>query len=283
MPGLSVYSEQNVLNYQTGQKAAPSLPAVWIGLFTTQPTTGDGSGTEVSGNAYARVQVAGTAVTNAVTTANNTLHFASTPAWVLNGMTAYDVTSATALGTVSSVTGTTVVLSGSVTVGSGDTISFSSFPNATSGAGTAPSTTVNGSIITFPTPTGSWGTVVGFGLFDAVTSGNLLFSDYLGNFQWLPCTVSAASPGVITAHAHGYANGDSFVFTNEFGGTAPTFSAGNYTGVLTVAGVTTDTFNVTGVNTSATGNGNVRKVASQSIPTSVVASFAASSLTLALA
>jgi hypothetical protein len=53
---------------------------------------------------------------------------------------------------------------------------------ATNGAGTTtnPSsgtggTTSNNSTITFPTATGSWGTVTHVGIFDAATSGNLLF------------------------------------------------------------------------------------------------------------
>ena len=33
----------------------------------------------------------------------------------------------------------------------------------------------NGAAITFPISTGSWGTVVAFGIFDAATSGNLLY------------------------------------------------------------------------------------------------------------
>ena len=32
----------------------------------------------------------------------------------------------------------------------------------------------NGTAITFPTPTGSWGTVTAFGIYDASTGGNLL-------------------------------------------------------------------------------------------------------------
>ena len=32
----------------------------------------------------------------------------------------------------------------------------------------------NGTVITFPTPTGSWGTVVAFGIHDAGVAGNLL-------------------------------------------------------------------------------------------------------------
>jgi hypothetical protein len=39
----------------------PALPAVWMALFTTAPTSDAGTGgTEVSGTSYARVQVAGT-------------------------------------------------------------------------------------------------------------------------------------------------------------------------------------------------------------------------------
>ena len=57
----------------------------------------------------------------------------------------------------------------------------------------------------------------------------------------------------------------------------------NFSGVLTVQNVTTDTFTVqnggTAVNTSASGNGNARKITQQQIPTGVTASFAAAALT----
>lgn len=45
------------------------------------------------------------------------------------------------------------------------------FPNAT---GTSPTAKANGTVITFPTASGSWGTCVAFGIFDASTSGNLI-------------------------------------------------------------------------------------------------------------
>lgn len=289
MSGLGDYSAKNLLNYLTGQVAEPALPAVWLALMTAVDTDAGTGGTEVSGGAYARVQVAGSAVTNATTAAGNAvLHFAATPAWLqaLTGGGAGAVVSDTTGGglipagtTVLSSTGTSVTMSANATgagVGNGDTIVFSAFSAAT---GSAPSQVTNGAGINFAQASASWGTVIGFELRDAVSSGNLLLADYIGNFSWLPATVSAASPGVITAKAHGYANGDSFVFTNEYGGTAPSFSAGNYTGLQTVAGVTTDTFNVTGVNTSATGNGLVRKVTQQPIAINVTASFAASTLT----
>lgn len=40
--------------------------------------------------------------------------------------------------------------------------------------GSNPTTAANTSIITFPTATGSWGTIDGFALYDAVTAGNQL-------------------------------------------------------------------------------------------------------------
>lgn len=41
--------------------------------------------------------------------------------------------------------------------------------------GTSPTTSTNGTAITFPAPTANWGTVVAFGIHDAATLGNLLY------------------------------------------------------------------------------------------------------------
>lgn len=41
----------------------------------------------------------------------------------------------------------------------------------------------NGTTITFPTSTGSWGTVVGYALYDAATTGNFLAYGALGSSQ----------------------------------------------------------------------------------------------------
>jgi hypothetical protein len=40
--------------------------------------------------------------------------------------------------------------------------------------GTSPTTSSNGTVITFPTATADWGTCVAMGLYDAATSGNLI-------------------------------------------------------------------------------------------------------------
>ena len=145
--------------------------------------------------------------------------------------------------------------------------------------GSAPATISNASAITFPAATGAgWGTVLIAGLFDAASAGNLLFWDYLGAFDWLPFTCTSASPGVLTAPAHGFSNADTVVVTAEFGGALPT-TGGSWTGTKTVAGVTTDTFTA-GVNTTGTGNGMVRKVVGQSVPAGVTVSFAIGQLVL---
>lgn len=290
MSGFTNYVSAAALGWVTGLAAMASLPAVYLGLFTAVGAD-DGTGfTEASGNSYARIQVAGPVATNGTTANGNaTLHFASVPAWIVAGMTVLDATTSVipAATTVVSKTGTTVVLSANATgsgVGSGDTIVFSAFGAA---SGTSPSAAVNTAAITFAQSGagGGFGTIIGFGLFDASSSGNLLDWDYLGAYQWLPATVSSASPGIITAKAHGYSAADPVVFTTEYGGTAPSFSQSNLTGVLAVAtSPGTDSFSVTNsstaVNTSSTGSGMVRKIVQQATVANMVVSYAAGQLTL---
>lgn len=288
MSGLSDYVAKNQLAYCAGQSPFPTANSVFLALMTAVDTDGGSGGTEVTGGSYARVQVAGqlTAASTIVGGTSTTITLASTaPAWLLalgtngSGCNVFDVTSNKQIGTVSTISGTTVTLTGTASnsgSGSSDVLAFSAFSVPT---GSAPSTITNGASITFPQASAAWGTVIAFELRDLVTGGNLLVGDYIGNFPWMPCTVSAASPGIITAHAHGIANGGFFVFSTEYGGTAPTFSAGNYNSILTAAGVSTDTLDVTGVNTSATGNGSIRQVLQQSIAINVTASFGASTLT----
>lgn len=132
---------------------------------------------------------------------------------------------------------------------------------------TQPRTIANAALLSFPTATADWGTVIGFGLYDASSAGNLLGADYLGAHDWFPFVCSSASPGVLTAPGHGLSNSQSAVVTAEFGGTLPT-TGGSWTGVKTVAGVSGDTFNL-GVNTTGTGNGMARRVTSQVVSSGV--------------
>jgi hypothetical protein len=93
-------------------------PVLYIGLLTGAPSD-SGGGTEVSGNAYARVKAAAgasQALTDWKSTQNDSL--------------------------------------------------------ASSGTG---GNTTNTNAVNFPTPTATWGTVTHFGIYDALTGGNLLF------------------------------------------------------------------------------------------------------------
>jgi hypothetical protein len=299
MAGKTDYLTLAELNYDTGGLVMPVLPTgVWLGLCTTAPTSDTGSlatngASEVAVGTYARVQVSGSLTTNAVSTGSATLNFAATvPAWIVAGMYVRDITTPGNIGaniTVVSTTSVTVVISTTVTVGSGDVIRFSAFAQAVASSGTEPVTTPasianTNTIITFPLvgATTAWGTVNSWFLADAASGNtNILWWDYLGNFKWLPFTGTLASPSVLTVPAHGFSNGDSVVVTQKFGGVLP--SAGSFSGVLTVAGITTDTFNV-GVNAaSASGAGSIRKIVPQPIVINNTVSFAAAALTLTAA
>ncbi len=63
--------------------------------------------------------------------------------------------------------------------------------------GTAPHQISNAGVLTFPTPSASWGTVVAIGIFDLVTlnSGNLLY--------WNTITSQAIGVGVVASLAVG--------------------------------------------------------------------------------
>ncbi len=74
-------------------------------------------------------------------------------------------------------------------------ITTSSGWSAISGGGASPEQISNAATITFPTPTGNWGTVVAIGLFDAATNGNLLY--------WNTISSQAINSGVVAYFAIG--------------------------------------------------------------------------------
>lgn len=291
MTGFTNYTAFNALNYMTGQIGMPSLPAVYMALLTAVGTDAGTGFTEVTGGAYARVQVAGTLVTNALTTTSSAvINIASVPSWVVPGMSAYDITTSHLVGVVLSTTGTTVTLTSNAAfaIGSGDSISFAAFGNA---AGTSPASVTNSAVVTFAQATASWGTVVAFGLYDAASSGNLLTWDFLGNYAWLPFEIPTAS-SLATVKGHGYASNDPVVFSAEYGGTLPTLSTGTMTGytVNYIATPATDTINIdttsgpaTPIVTTSSGSGMVRKILQQQVPPNVTVTFPASSLSISLA
>lgn len=292
MPGSSDFMAELSLNFITGQQPSTAVGNRFLALFTAAPTSDAGTGgTEVSGGAYARIQVAGSvAATASFTTASPNITMTTNPGWVVPGMNVYDSTNSQQIGTVSTYVGTALVLTANAahaSSGSTDSLIFSAWPASSASSGTEPATTpanvTNGAAITFPQATLSWGTVIGFGLYDAVTSGNFLMFDYLGNFKWIPFTCTSASPGVLTVDvaADAPANSTPCVVTAKYGATLP-ITAGSWSGVLTSAGLSGATFNL-GVNTTAIGGGMVRQIVQQSIPANVTASFAASTLTVSAA
>lgn len=292
MPGLTDYSAKASLNWESGIAAMPALASRFLSLLTTMPGDAGTGGTEVSGGGYARVQIAGTLAAGAsFTTSSTTITLGtSAPAWLLalgtngSGCNVYDTTTGSNVGTVSSVSGTSVTLTAASSInssGSTDSLVFSAFPQASASSGAEPATTAaqasNGAAINYATPSGSWGTVVGFGVHDALTSGNMLDNNYIGAYDWLPFSCTSASPGVLTVPTHSFSNGDSVVVSAKFDGSSLPTTGGSWAGALTVAGVTTDTFTA-GVNTTSTGSGMVRKIVTQAIGSGATVGFAASAL-----
>jgi hypothetical protein len=294
MAGLADYYAQLNIDFATGRAGMPVIGNRFLALFTVAPTSDAGTGgTEVTGGAYARQQIAGAvAATASFTAATPNITMTTNPGWVVPGMNVWDLTKAppAQVGTVQTYIGTALVLTANSLIasqGTTDSLQFSAFPGSSASSGSEPSVTpaqvVNGAVITFPQATLSWGTVIAWAVYDAVTSGNMFWWDYLGNFKWVPFSCSLASPGVLTtdAAADVPANGSSCVITAKFGGTLPTGMTASG-GILTSAGSSTNTFNV-GVNTTTVGGGQFRQVTQQPIAANVTASFAASSFTLSQA
>jgi hypothetical protein len=127
---------------------------------------------------------------------NNLLNLMKNVAWPASG--AWGVQLATTwvgLFTTAPTTDASASFTGTeVTGGSYARVSVaSSVWSAITGGSTAPSQISNSSIITFVTPTASWGTVLAIGIFDAVTAGNLLW--------WNPITSQAIGTGVVASFA----------------------------------------------------------------------------------
>ena len=281
MTGLSNYSAGAILNYLSGSVQIFGLPQLSLALFTTVGSD-DGTGfVEPVGNNYSRVQLSGAVATTLATPAgNNVLTMGGgVPAFVTPGMLIYDLNTAGVIpaGTaVVSITSTTVTMSASaagIGVQDMDTIAFSAF-NLSSGS--SPSILSNKTTITFPTPSGTWGTCVGWGLYDQFN--NLIASDFLGGYDWLPVEVNGSAPAIWTAKNNGYLSSDNFVFTTEYGGVAPVLTAGSLLGLLTVQSPTLDTFTAksgaTAINTATSGSGMVRKVVPQLITSGNPVAFA---------
>lgn len=275
------YSAKAFLSWLTAQQAMPVPGSIYAALFTTAPGDNDAGAVEVSGGAYARVQVGGSLAAGAsFTTSSTTITMGATiPSWVVAGMSVYDTTAGAAIGTVSSTSGTTLTLTAAAShasSGATDALAISAFAAATS---QGPATVASGAAAAFPQATASWGTVVAWGVYDAPTGGNLRFWDWLGNDPWIPFSATQASPGVLTApgitagSSPALANGASVALTARFGGTLPTGLSSET--AYTVAALSADSFNL-GTNTTSTGAGMVRQITAQPIAQNVTFSIPAS-------
>lgn len=125
-----------------------------------------------------------------------------------------------------------------------------------------------------------WGTIVAFGIFDASTSGNLLYWGWLGNDAGHVFTATVAD--VLTSPSHGFSNDDQVRVMAVPGATLPTgLSAGTTYFVISVSG---DTFSLSAtqggsaVNITASGAGLVAKIAAKIVNTGDIARFPISSL-----
>lgn len=153
------------------------------GLYAITEITGTHS-YQITAPKNATTTATNPTATNATTSAGNaTLHFASTPSWIVAGMVIADLTTPAAITagtTVVSTTGTTVVMSANVpgghTVGNGDNIVFASLPVFTTTNGSsivsvkliAHGLSV-GQIVSFAIGTTGNGVTVGPGIYDVLT------------------------------------------------------------------------------------------------------------------
>jgi hypothetical protein len=69
-------------------------------------------------------------------------------------------------------------------------------------SGTNPRQISNSGTVTFPTPSGSWGAVIGIGIYDASTAGNLLY--------WNSISSQTIGSGVVASFA-----ASALVFTDD--------------------------------------------------------------------
>ena len=301
MPGLTDIFATMILNDTVSIIPATSGGNRFLALFTAAPLNSAGAGgTEVSGTGYARARLTGqVGATASWALGATTIQISAPPAWLTTlgtpgapafGCNVYDTAGGVGsqIGTVASIFGTTLTLQAPAlhaSVGSNDGLLFCAFPLASGSVGAEPTTTAasitNGSQINFPQAgAGGWGTVVAWGIYDALSAGNIRFWDYLGPWPWLPATSQTSNPSQITAQRHGFSANTPFAVTAKPGGTMPTFTQSNLTnnvGTLLASIVSADVITATnaGVTVVASTNGNfmLRGLSPQSIAAGILPQF----------
>jgi hypothetical protein len=152
--------------------------------------------------------------------------------------------------------------------------------NATNFPAAAAGLKQNGTAINFAQATADWGTVVAFGLFDAATSGNLLYWGWLGTDDGDLFTATVAD--VLTAPGHALANDNQVRILVVPDGTLPTgLTEGTTYFVISLSG---DTFSLSttqgggAVNITAAGSGLVAKLTAKPVLNGDTPSFAINAL-----
>jgi hypothetical protein len=155
-------------------------------------------------------------------------------------------------------------------------IGSSNFGNASSGGSIS-----NTATIVLPTPTGSWGDIIGAGIMDALTGGNVVRKTYLASIYRV--FTGIASTDIFTSPGHSFVNTDRVVLLDLPNDSLPT---GITQGTLYyVVGVSGDTYQVSttsggaAVNFSANGSGRIAKVVPLTVTSGQPPSFGIGTLT----
>lgn len=164
-------TDPNISNVTTNDSVLFNTPVsqggvILFGLYQINSIVGTHSYTILAGSNATTTETNPTATNAATSIGNNTLHFATTPTWVSDGMVVADTTAPAAVPPstiVTATTGTTVTMNNNAVapgVGSGDGIVFSSIPvfQTVSGSATVQVTFIDhglsaGEAAEFPIPT----------------------------------------------------------------------------------------------------------------------------------
>lgn len=174
--------------------------------------------------------------------------------------------------------GTATEVSGNAYARLSVTNNTTNWPNSSSGSKS------NGIAFTFATPTPSgWGTITAFGIYDALTTGNLLYwGDLLGTEKGF----TADTGDLLTSPAHALVAGDRIKVSSVAGTTIPTgLTDGAYYYVI-ASGLVTDAFKISttlggsAVDVTASGGGKWGKTQEVTVNANVAPSFAISALVI---
>lgn len=148
---------------------------------------------------------------------------------------------------------------------------------STFGSAAASGSIANTAAITYAQATGSWGDIIGFGIYDALTSGNLLRKTYAVSGAWFTFT-ALASNDELTAPAHTFVNTDKVVVIDLPGSVIPTgISQGTLYFVVNASGNIFELSLTSGgavINLTADGGGRIAKVVPTTVSNGMIPSFA---------